>query len=229
MDRALNSPENCHSRSLKDFQIGTIDCDLISQTVVWNDALTILLGYTPGAVECSQANLIARVHHGDVANVNAAIDRAMVDRTEYSVEYRVIDADGHLRWLAEVGRFEYAPDGAPIRRTGSAQDITSFKRIELALKQSQERMTLALDGARMGLFDWNLVTQQITWNDRHFISFGSAPTTIATYADWESRIHPEDLARVNAALDLAKQAGTDYTYDFSLRLGFRESALGFRL
>ncbi len=214
MDRALNPPEDFQSRSIRNLQIGTIDYNLVSQTAIWNDALMLLLGYAPGAVECSQANWAARVHHSDLARVNAAIDRAMVDRAEYSVEYRVMGADGYRYWLSEVGRFEYDRAGQPTRMTASVRDITSYKRTELALKESQERMILALDGAGMGLFDWNLVTQQVTWNDRHFRLLGYAPKPVATYADWERRIHPEDFAKVNAAIELARKAGTDYTAEY---------------
>jgi PAS domain S-box-containing protein len=215
MDRAVNPDKDSQSRSITDSQIiGTIDHNLVTQTFSWNDALTILLGYTLGEVACSQQNWATRVHHSDIASVNATIDRAMVERTEYCVEYRVVGADGYVHWLSQVGRFEYDRAGAPSRMTAFVRDITTYKRTRIALQESQERMMLALDGARMGLFDWNLVTQQVTWNERHFILLGYAPRSIATYADWESRVHPEDLARVNTALDLARQTGKDYSAEY---------------
>jgi PAS domain S-box-containing protein len=214
MDRALNPDEEYQSRSNQELEIGTIDYNLVTQTFIWNDALTVLLGYTPGAVECSEENWVARVHHRDLDRVRATLDRATIDRTEYSVEYRIVGTDGYLRWLSQVGRFEYDRVGQPLRMTGIIRDITAYKRTELALKQSQDRMTLALDGARMGIFDWNLQTQQVTWNDRHFRLLGYVPRPLATYADWENRVHPEDLARVRATIDLARTTSTDYNAEY---------------
>ncbi len=214
MERALHQNEDYQNRAITALQIGTFDCDLVTQTVVWNDAQMSLLGYAPGEVECFQVDWAGRVHHRDLAGVNAAIDRAMVEGNEYSVEYRTIGADASLRWLREVGRFDYDLDGRPIRLTGITQDITSYKQTEIALKESEQRMILALDGARMGLFDWNLATQEVTWNAYHAILLGYAPGTAASYQNWERRVHPADLDRVNAAIDVAMKTRTDYASEY---------------
>jgi PAS domain S-box-containing protein len=87
--------------------------------------------------------------------------------------------------------------------------------LEASMRQVQnlaERMTLATDAAQMGIYDWNLVTDKLDWNDYHARLMGYVTgASEYSYADWEQRVHPDDLPRVKAALQLAMTAHTDYS------------------
>jgi PAS domain S-box-containing protein len=99
-----------------------------------------------------------------------------------------------------------------------ARMITRTTELEASMLQVQnlaERMTLATDAAQMGIFDWNLVTDKIVWNDYHATIMGYVPgATDYSYADWEQRVHPEDLPRVKAAIELAMTARTNYSEQY---------------
>jgi PAS domain S-box-containing protein len=82
----------------------------------------------------------------------------------------------------------------------------------LQVQNLAERMTLATDAAQMGVYDWNLVTDKLDWNDYHARLMGYVPgASDYSYADWEQRVHPEDLPGVKAALELAMTTHTDYS------------------
>ncbi|WP_219892143.1 sensor histidine kinase [Chamaesiphon polymorphus] len=78
-----------------------------------------------------------------------------------------------------------------------------------------ERMTLATNAARMGVFDWNIVADKVAWNEYHAkilgYTFGAAEYS---YADWERRVHLEDLPAVKVAVELAMNTGTDYSEQY---------------
>ena len=64
-----------------------------------------------------------------------------------------------------------------------------------------ERMELAINAARLGVCDWDIIAQKITWNDYHVRLLDYIPGAAEyTYEDWVRRVHPEDLDRVNAAV-----------------------------
>ena len=79
-----------------------------------------------------------------------------------------------------------------------------------------ERLSIAIEAAGLGICDWNILTKKITWNRYHEVLLDYQPGTLAeyTYEDWERRVHPEDLARVLAAIDLAMAAKTDYSSEY---------------
>jgi diguanylate cyclase (GGDEF)-like protein/PAS domain S-box-containing protein len=69
------------------------------------------------------------------------------------------------------------------------------------LHDSQERYELAMRGANDGLWDWNLLTDQVHWSTRWKAMLGYKDADIGTSPDeWLTRVHPEDVDRVRVAL-----------------------------
>ncbi len=214
-EQALQQSEDRALLAIAAARMGTCDWNIVTGKIVWNEYHVLMLGYVPGDVEYGYDDWERRVHPEDLARVNAALDRAMTDRTDYTAEYRIIWADGSLHWIQGFGRFYYDGDGRAIRMTGLAIDITDRKQVELDLKESQERMTLALDAARMGTYDWDLVKNKATWNKYHAILLDYPPDLAEyTYEDWQRRVYPPDLPRVEAALQLAMDTHTEYSCEY---------------
>jgi PAS domain S-box-containing protein len=82
-----------------------------------------------------------------------------------------------------------------------------------------EQLTLALNAAQMGSWDWDLATNHVSWTSYHEIMFGYEPgTPNHTYNDWASRVHPIDLPQVEAAVHQALANHEDYSFEYRLHL-----------
>ncbi len=67
-----------------------------------------------------------------------------------------------------------------------------------------ERLCLAIDAAKIGIWDWHLTTDQVFWNHHHEQLFGYLPgQPLRTHSDWIQRVHPDDRARVEATMQAA--------------------------
>ena len=78
-----------------------------------------------------------------------------------------------------------------------ATDISERKRAEEALRQSEERYSLAAQGANDGIWDWDLVTNRIYYSPRWKQLLGYKEDAISVSPDeWLGRIHPEDVKYV---------------------------------
>ena len=85
---------------------------------------------------------------------------------------------------------------------GIARDLTERLRNEERLRSSHERFEIVSRATNDVVWDWNLVTNQVWWNDNFQKLFGYASQEVGAYADsWLSRIHPEDLPRVKSEID----------------------------
>ena len=72
------------------------------------------------------------------------------------------------------------------------------------LSTSEQRLNLALSAAEMGLWDWNMLTDTVLWNEKHFSLFGIDPATFNNQAaEAFAPIHPEDRGQVQQGVDHA--------------------------
>lgn len=104
----------------------------------------------------------------------------------------------------------------------SWRDVTERRQLELeqqqtalALQQSQERLELAMRAASMGSWDWNIQTGEVHWSASLEHLFGMAPGRFdGRYETVRAMIHPEDLSRVEQALQRALYDGEEYNIEF---------------
>jgi PAS domain S-box-containing protein len=88
-----------------------------------------------------------------------------------------------------------------------------------ALKQSQERLRLALEAARMGIWFWSVEDNIVTWDRSLRQLFGLAPDErVSTYEDFLARVHPDDRDLVAASVRRALHEGGDSDYEFRIQL-----------
>lgn len=76
-----------------------------------------------------------------------------------------------------------------------ARDISEAKSTELALRASEQRVRLATEATRVGIWEWNVRTNQIRWDAEMFRIYGIAPMPdgFVQYSDWSGAVLPEDL------------------------------------
>ena len=87
-------------------------------------------------------------------------------------------------------------------RVTVVRDITARKQSENHLKTLTERLRLAAATAAIAVWDWDLRTNEVVWDDRAFEIYGLPPDPKGriTYQIWADRVHPEDLPGQESAL-----------------------------
>jgi hypothetical protein len=94
-------------------------------------------------------------------------------------------------------------------------ELVERRRAEESLRQNNEWLTLALEAAKMGSWDWDLPTGKIVWTTYHESILGYEPGTLMrTYQDWRDRVHPDDLTRVETSVEIARRDRQDYECEY---------------
>jgi two-component system, cell cycle sensor histidine kinase and response regulator CckA len=91
-------------------------------------------------------------------------------------------------------------DGRPARIT-AVVDISERARSAEALRASEERYALAARATRNAIWDWDLISSRISWNEGLYTQFAYSPEMVKEHMDWWTEaMHPDDRDRVYASL-----------------------------
>jgi len=95
--------------------------------------------------------------------------------------------------------------------------LARIQQNEADLYRSAERFRLAIEAAKIGTWDWNLVRNEIEWNDRNCEIFGVPLGTRVNSELFLSLVHDDDRPRVKAAIESAAHSTADFSIEFRLQ------------
>ncbi|QHG18670.1 PAS domain-containing protein [Nostoc sp. ATCC 53789] len=163
-----------------------------------------LWGLNPQELYQGQQAWVDRIHPED----REATDRAFHEKAvagNFDEEYRIILPDGSIRWVHDRCFGLRDETGEIYRFAGIAEDISERKQAEQALRDSEERLQMALEGSGGGLWDWNIVSNEDYLSSRWLEMLGYEQGELpGHFNSWERLIHPDDkvwvMERLNAHL-----------------------------
>ena len=98
------------------------------------------------------------------------------------------------------------------------QEIAERKRVEYALKENEDRLSLVLEATTDGVWDWNISTGHVVFSPQWFRSLGYEPGELEPHvSSWEKLVHPNDMPKLREALK-AHFEGKTLVYQFENRL-----------
>jgi PAS domain S-box-containing protein len=141
--------------------------------------------------------------------------RARASATGVQMVETLEHEDG-LQHYSIVSKFPIpGPDEGPALVGGMAIDVTEHRQAEQTVRASEERLRLALQAGQMGVWEWNLRTNEIKWSDNLEPIHGLAPGSFGgTLAAFEQLIYPDDRERVRGAIARALQEQSSYDVEF---------------
>lgn len=128
------------------------------------------------------------------------------------VESHEFDKSGNDKYFRNslVGLVE---DGHIIRAWGTQLDITEEKRATNALQRSEERLSLALQASSMGIWEWDIKTNELYWSPELKRVFGLKPTDTITYEKYLSLIYPKDRSPAKRHIQTSMRTGKPYQFE----------------
>jgi PAS domain S-box-containing protein len=118
----------------------------------------------------------------------------------YHIEYRLRHRSGEYRWVLGRAQPVRGPSGDIVRWYGTCTDIHDLRTAQDAARRAEERYRLAFRATKDAIWDVDLGTDELDWNEALQTAYGYEPETTRVTADWWlEHIHPDDRARVDAS------------------------------
>ena len=150
----------------------------------------------------SRENLIGsrfrpRIPAADRENVARLIASLTPEHPLGTIDQQIIMPDGSTRWQRWVDRAIFHADGSPKEYQSVGRDITESQQVETRLRESEERLNLAIHSANLGLWDMNLKSGEVIHNQRWAEMLGFSMDELEKPSVWwAQRVHPDDYQNV---------------------------------
>tara|TARA_R110002095_G_scaffold201854_1_gene182916 strand:- start:3441 stop:6449 length:3009 start_codon:yes stop_codon:yes gene_type:complete len=109
--------------------------------------------------------------------------------------------DGQQYWMSEAMSPLYADDRSHIGYMKVLQDRTSEQLAGRAIEESQQRYRLAAEATNDAIWDWDLSSNQVLWNEALEQAYGYSLADVDNAAEWWiGRIHPDDRTRIHSSI-----------------------------
>lgn len=183
-------------------EIGTWTWDVQNDRVIADKNLAYFFSVsTDDAAGGRIEKYVAAIHADDRERVEKIIKDALVNDDSYEAEYRLLNDGGEVRWVVARGKILRDENGAATQLPGVVIDITERKNTEEFLRETNERFNLISRATNDAVWDWNLQTDYVWWNDAVMTLFEYKREEVELTAKWwYEHIHPDDRDRVVSSI-----------------------------
>jgi PAS domain S-box-containing protein len=184
----------------------------------WNSGATHVMGWTEDEIRGHSIAIFFTALDRESGRVEKEMQQALMEGRASDERWH-LRKDGQLFWASGEMMPLYGNDEAHLGFVKILRDRTSEHMANLAIAESQERYRLALKATSDAVWDWDLKSDQVIWNEALQQAYGYPIATVDTTGNWRvTQIHPEDQARVDASIRAAIDGhGTTWSEEYRFR------------
>ncbi|WP_314138505.1 diguanylate cyclase [Buttiauxella noackiae] len=201
-------------------EYSAIGMALVSTDGQWlqvNKSLCKFLGYSAEQLRSLTFQQITHPEdlHADLQQLNMLVSGSI---NSYSMEKRYYTSKGDVVWALLAVSIVRDIDGSPLYLIAQIEDINDLKHTEWVNKRLMERITLANEAGGIGIWEWDLVSDIISWDKRMFDLYEVPAHVKPTYALWLECIVADDAPLAEKTVRDALQARVPFKMEYRIHV-----------
>ena len=174
------------------------------------------LEYDPAGL--SRNYIYNAIHPDDRERIHKAMEESNRNHTVFNETFRVLLSDGSERVHNVRAEVKKGEGGQPDMNVGIVHDITDIHQTERALRESRERLSLALDAVSDGVWDWQIESDKLYLSRKWLSMLGYGPEEVAPdMGFWRNLVHPDDRDGFTSILEKSRETGDSFEIEYRMR------------
>ena len=216
-ENALRASEERLRAMFNHAAVGIAVASLGGQFLEINSKFAAILGHSPE--ELLLLTFTAITHPDDLPQTQAQLHRLTAGEIpQYSLEKRYLRKDGAIVWSLTTVTLLKDLHGEPEHFLGIIEDITDRKRAQDSIRETTERLQLALSAADLGDWKWDKNADRMWLSDRAAAIFGLSGGNQFIWDELRNLLVEEDRERARLAVEQALANRSDYNIEYRAKL-----------
>jgi PAS domain S-box-containing protein len=195
--------------------------EVLSDKVTVSPEGLVMYGIEPEDDASSADFYFRRMHPKDRPEVEQAYAAALLTKTDFEADFRIVRPDGTIINTRSIGHPILDERGDVVEFVGASIDVTEHRRAQQALRRSEAYLTEAQRLAKTGSWVYNPAAEKaIYWSHEMLRMFGLDPqrSNLPDREEFLRLVHPEDRDRFNERIDKAFREKADFVQDYRIVL-----------
>ena len=134
------------------------------------------------------------------------------------LDIRLLTKDGFLKHCNGKGRVTFDDAHQPLHFVGTIMDITERTNAQNKLLEAQDKLNIALENGNIGMFEWDLKTDEVVRDERLGKMFGlNSGSAGTTFKDLEHLVNEEDLSHIRKSIRFSVENDLPFETVFRIR------------
>ncbi|MFM1874766.1 MAG: hypothetical protein RL266_503 [Bacteroidota bacterium] len=200
----LRASEESLRQAQKIAKVGSWEWDVQSQTVWWSDEMYRI--YETDVRSISLDEVRSFIHPEDRQRVESVTSHDLSEKITPVIEYRILLRSGTVKHVVSSADQILDKNGNVVRLIGTLQDVTekvlAFEKLEAERIQRE----LTIQAAQIGVWHWELGSNELRWDQRCFEIYGIPEQQLSTQ-NFIEYTHPDDRPTVHEKISEAFASG----------------------
>lgn len=203
------------SRAMDVARIGGWEVDLVNNTIFWSRITKEIHEVPQDYIPDLEKGINFYKEGKDRDKITALVSDGIANGKPWDTELRIVTAKGNVRWVHAKGEAEMV-NGKCVRLLGTFQDIDQRKRMELSNHEISERLSVATQAAKIGVWDYDMVNNKLVWSDEMYTLYGIHKSDFSGVNEaFEAALHPEDKLKIREeGVQLTMQGAKEFDTEF---------------